>query len=69
MRTGDWYRYGCSYEVGPSPIASAARLVEAVPGREVEPGRPEIAESGKKGRAEGSASVSLQSSMTESLRD
>jgi hypothetical protein len=73
-RMGDWYRYGCSYEeeVGASAIASAARLVEAVFGREVDPvpGTPwNVAERGKNGRAVGSASVSLQSSMTESLRD
>jgi hypothetical protein len=58
--------------VGASAIASAARLVEAVPGREVDPvpgTTPWIAETGKKGRIDGSASVSLQSSMTESLRD
>lgn len=71
-RIGDCCRYGCSYEVGASAIASAARLVEAVFGREVEPvpGTPwNAAEIGKKGRVVGSASVSLQSSMTESLRD
>ena len=71
-RIGDCCRYGCSYEVGASAIASAARLVEAVFGREVDPvpGTPwNAAESGKKGRVVGSASVSLQSSMTESLRD
>lgn len=57
--------------MGASAIASAARLAEAVLGRDVEPvpGMPWIAVRGKNGRAEGSASVSLQSSMTESLRD
>lgn len=72
VRIGDWCRYGCSYEEGASAIASAARLVEAVFGRELDPvpGTPwNVAESGKKGRVVGSASVSLQSSMTESLRD
>jgi hypothetical protein len=71
-RMGDCCRYGCSCEVGASAIASAARLVEAVFGREVDPvpGMPwNVAERGKNGRAVGSASVSLQSSMTESLRD
>jgi hypothetical protein len=69
---GDSCWYGCSYVVGASPIASAARLVEAVFGREVDPvpGTPwNVAERGKNGRVVGSASVSLQSSMTESLRD
>ncbi len=33
-RMGDCCRYDCSYEVGASAIASAARLVEAVFGRE-----------------------------------
>jgi hypothetical protein len=71
-RTGDCCRYDCSYEEGASPIASAARLVEAVFGREVDPVPVTpwyVAERGKNGRAVGSASVSLQSSMTESLRD
>src|SRR5712671_7883071 len=58
--------------MGGSAIASAARLVEAVLGRERDPVPGTAlcpAESGKNGRAVGSASVSLQSSMTESLRD
>ena len=58
--------------MGASAIASAARLVDAVLGREVEPGAgrpPWIAERGKNGRVEGSASMSLQSSMTESRLD
>ena len=50
-----------------SAIASAARHVDAVFGREVDP--VWTAERGKNGRADGSASMSLQSSMTESRRD
>ena len=56
--------------VGASAIASAARLVDAVLGREVDPA-PEmpVDERGKNGLIEGSASMSLQSSMTESRLD
>ena len=56
--------------MGASAIASAARLVDAVLGREVEPPPPPwTAERGKNGRVAGSASMSLQSSMTESRLD
>jgi hypothetical protein len=68
-RNGDCCPYCCSIGAGASAIASAARLVEAVFGREVDPVPPWTAESGKNGRAVGSASMSLQSSMTESRRD
>jgi hypothetical protein len=37
-RMGDCCRYSCSCDVGASVIVSAARLIEAVFGREVDPG-------------------------------
>ena len=57
--------------MGASAIASAARIADAVFGREVDPvpAPPWKAESGKNGRVVGSALMSLQSSMTESRRD
>lgn len=56
--------------MGASAIASAARLVDAVLGREPVPATPPwTAERGKNGRVVGSASMSLQSSMTESRLD